>query len=107
MIGRQMGPRDVEVRGWLALLDLPDEVQRAEDATADADKTRWTTGTGVLTKWLIGEGQVFDRPATETERLLLADLGHTLPEELTTRVHFRNVVRHRSWPQLEGGSTNV
>lgn len=107
MIGRQMGPRDVEVRGWLALLDLPDEVQRAEDATAAADNERWTTGIGVITKWLHGEGQVFDRPATDTERLLLAGLGYTLPDDLTTRVHYRNVLRHRSWPQLEEGETHV
>lgn len=98
-----MGPRDVEVRGWLAITDLPDELQRAEDATADADRDRWETGMTVLMRWLPGEGQAFDRPATDTERLLLVGLGYTLPEELTTRVHYRNILRHRSWPQLEEG----
>lgn len=97
-----MGPRDIEARGILAITGLPDEVQRAEDATADADSTRWHTGVGIMFIHVPGQGRVFDRPATETERLLLTGLGYTLPEELTTRIHFRNVLRHRSWPQIEG-----
>ena len=98
MIGTLMGPRDVEVRGWLALTGLPDDVQAAEDATADADKTRALTGLGVIR---CGHG-VFKRAATDTEKVLLAALGHTLPDEpLWTHVHYKHVVRHRSWPQIE------
>ena len=97
MIGTQMGPRDVEVRGWLALTGLPDDVQAAEDSTADADRERALTGLGVIR---CGLG-VFKRLATPTERLLLADLGHDLPEILWTYVDHNQAVRHRTWPQIE------
>lgn len=103
MIGQPMGARDVQVRGWLALTDLPDALQAAEDATADADRTRWDSPRqlGFITGYTRGVGRWFERPATDTERLLLADQGHQVPAELTTRVHYRNVLRHRSWPQIE------
>lgn len=42
------------------------------------------------------------RPATDTERTLLAHLGYTLPDELFTAVTFLTTgVRNRRWPQLE------
>lgn len=77
-------------RGWLAFAaPLPDELQRAEDATADADCRRHTTS---------------QRPATATERLLLAELGYLPPDfdgELFTRVRLLSEgVRRRTWPQL-------
>ena len=106
MIGTLMAPRDVEVRGWLALTNLPADVQAAEDATADADRERMETGLGVIR---VGFG-VFKRVATDTEKQLLVALGHTLPEDdpLWTYVHYKNVARHRSWPQIkEQETTNV
>jgi hypothetical protein len=43
-----------------------------------------------------------NRPAADTERALLGDLGYTLPEELLTRVMWRRgSIRERRWPQLE------
>lgn len=96
MIGTPMPANDIRVRGWLALTDLPDDIQRAEDATAHADYMRSTEATS---RW---DGpREFKRPATQTERFLLTELGHQLPDDLTTVVHYRNVLRHRSWPQLE------
>ena len=98
MIGTLMGPRDVQVRGWLALTELPDDVQAAEDATAAADTERIRTGTGGIPTGF----RSFKRVATDTERLLLQDLGHTLPQEtLWTHVHYKHVARYRSWPQIE------
>ena len=97
MIGTLMAPRDVEVRGWLALTDLPPDVQAAEDATADADRERALTGIGVIR---CGFG-VFKRGATDTERLLLADLGHDVPDVLWTYVDHKQVIRRRTWPQIE------
>ena len=78
-------------RGVLVFSHLPDLVQRAEDATAYADheKRHWRTS---VTR---------TRPATPTERALLAHLGYTLPAELETRVQWlTNGVRRRTWPQL-------
>lgn len=100
MIGTPMSDRDIQVRGWLALNDLPDHIQRAEDATAHADRARVRTAG---TRWA-GPRQ-FTRPATPTERILLTELGYDVPDDLTTHVHFRNVLRHRSWPQLETEGT--
>lgn len=41
-----------------------------------------------------------DRPATPTERELLAHLGHRVPERLTTRVDVVAGIVRRTWPQL-------
>jgi hypothetical protein len=87
-----------DVRGWLALRNLPNSVQLAEDATADADRDRCMRPRG-RGRHRVG---TFDRPATDTERLLLEWLGHTLPTELTTTVRFvTTAVRNRRWIQLE------
>jgi hypothetical protein len=80
-------------RGWLLFESLPDELRNAEDSTLAADHDR------------IREGMfdVFDRPATTTERTLLIHLGYTVPAGLTTRVRWiSNGVRTRRWPALEG-----
>jgi hypothetical protein len=72
---------------------LPDDLARLEDQRQHADHEH------------IREGMfdTFDRPATDTERELLAHLGYSLPAGLTTRVHWlTNGVRNRRWPQLEG-----
>ena len=75
-----------DVRGWLALRYLPPEIQNAEDATAMCDRQQ-----------LRPRG--FERPATPTERILLAHLGYELPEQLTTKVTWPSrSVRRRSWP---------
>jgi hypothetical protein len=98
---QQMAPRDVEVRGWLALTGLPNDVQNAEDSTANADKERrWSPS-------LHKRGQAggpFKRPATPTERMLLEHLGYgPLPDDLVTTVRFyTRAVRNRRWYQLEG-----
>jgi hypothetical protein len=84
----QMGPRDIEVRGWLALIGLPDAIQRAEDSTAECDRRAI-------------KPRGYDRPATSTERILLTHLGYELPDDLTTHVSYPSSIRHRSWPQLE------
>lgn len=77
-------------RGWLALRYLPDDVQHAEDATAFADHDR-------------RRARGFERPATDTERILLAHLGYTVPADLTTLVTFKTrSVRNRRWLALEG-----
>jgi hypothetical protein len=82
-------PRDI--RGWLAFDPLPDGIQRAEDATLAADHT--------AQHWL---HHVRHRPATDTERALLAHLGYVVPAELETRVEYLTAtVRNRRWPQLE------
>ncbi|MED5802945.1 hypothetical protein VX037_18125 [Gordonia sp. Z-3] len=93
-IGSQVGHRN-DPRGVLAFEHLPDDMQKAEDSTAVADRDNWPHRAS--SNWLVPP--YMDRPATDTERALLAHLGYELPDELTTRV--RNTgTRHRSWPQL-------
>ncbi len=71
---------------------LDDTLQAAEDATAFADYERQKGGYCRTNK----------RPATPTERKLLAHLGYTVPADLTTTVTYRSGgVRTRTWPQLE------
>lgn len=81
-------------RGWLALRFLPESVQNAEDATHHNDfvhRRRWRERI---------------RPATDTERLLLAHLGYVVPDELDTVVTFKSPgIWCRRWPVLEEGST--
>ncbi|MFV1502721.1 hypothetical protein PJK45_04850 [Mycobacterium kansasii] len=121
----------IDPRGWLVFAaPLPAELQRAEDATADADRRRWphaTDGGWCASLWagavdpddmvrarrLVGglmktpgvrRFWAFARPATPTERLLLETLGFAAPtdELLVTVVDFPSVgVRSRRWPQLE------
>ena len=89
----QQMPHDI--RGLLAINGLPPEYQRAEDATAACDRERQ--------RGFKPRGH--ERPATETERILLAHLGFELPEQLTTKVTWPSVsCRRRTWPQLEEGS---
>ncbi|MFL0579205.1 hypothetical protein [Dietzia sp. 179-F 9C3 NHS] len=95
-----------DVRGWLAFTGLPADVQAAEDATAAADYERSQTGVGVRFEYnysaQLGRVRSFRRPATDTERHLLALLGHQVPDELDTFVHhYTQAVRHRFWPDLE------
>lgn len=93
-----IGPQRVnDRRGWLIFDHLPDDIRRHEDATLHNDSER--TGDD----WY---GPVtFNRPATPTERELLAHLGYELPDALTTRVLFiTRGIRNRRWPQLEQGS---
>jgi hypothetical protein len=86
----QLPPGDI--RGWLAINNLPPELQRAEDSTAMADKARH--------RLLNPRGH--EREATATERILLQYLGFELPEQLTTKVTWPSrSVRRRTWPVLE------
>lgn len=89
-----IGPQRInDRRGWLIFDALPDDLQRAEDTTQAADHARLRDGMA----------EVFHRPATTTERTLLAHLRHTVPEDLQTRVAWiANGVRNRRWPTLEG-----
>ena len=75
--------------GWLALQHrVTSPLDTAEDATRNSDHELMVWGRR-------------DRPATDTERLLLAALGHVLPAELTTVVSGRGGGYRRTWPQLE------
>lgn len=70
---------------------LPPDVQNAEDSRADADFRGRHWRSSVTT----------ERPATATERALLAHLGYELPEVLHTRVQWlTDGVRRRTWPQI-------
>jgi hypothetical protein len=89
-------------RGWLVFDSLPADLQRAEDSTQNADYFR-ADGRGIKLAY-DRDARIwyFDRPATDTERTLLAHLGYTLPEQLTTRVDYASeTLRRRTWPQLE------
>jgi hypothetical protein len=91
-IGPQMqrASEGTDPRGWLVFHWLPDDLQRAEDSTAVCDRDQMRP-------------RGFERPATDTERQLLAHLGFELPAELTTVVRYRTRgVRNRRWPALEG-----
>jgi hypothetical protein len=95
-------------RGWLTFsAPLPNELQNGEDSTAHHDfygcEFTWSSEQTENGAWI----DYFERPATATERTLLAELGYTLPDELVTRVSFPSrLVRRRRWPALETeGST--
>lgn len=80
-------------RGWLTFRGLPDELQRQEDQTANADYER--------RHWRPSVHRV--RPATDAERVLLQHLGFQLPAALQTTVYYPSGgVRRREWPQLAG-----
>jgi hypothetical protein len=88
-IGEHYGFDDV--RGWLTFSSLGDELQRQEDATQNADYER--------RHWRPSVARI--RPATSAERVLLENLGFTLPESLTTVVRYPSGgVRKREWPAL-------
>jgi len=90
----------------LALEYLPNDLQNAEDSTQAADWDRWHGSS--LGSFTYRDGhKFFERPATPVERALLGEhLGHELPVELTTRVEWVNdIVRRRTWPQLESETT--
>lgn len=102
-----IGPhRPGDPRGWLVFETLPDNLQRAEDATqtADFDRRTWWRP-GWVREFDLVRGipvRCFYRPATGTERALLEHLGYTLPPHLDTRVEFRTeTFRQRRWPALE------
>jgi hypothetical protein len=85
-------------RGWLVFNALPTELALAEDSTLASDNR--------LLMHYDPRGQCFDRPATETERTLLAHLGFTLPDDLVTHVdRISTSVRQRRWPALESQIT--
>lgn len=81
--------------GWLVFKNLPEPHRSAEDATQAADHQRAATF-----------ARRFRRPATPTERTLLAQLGHQLPDgddtpPLETWVSFFSPgARRRFWPAL-------
>jgi hypothetical protein len=82
-----------DARGWLVFRGLPDDLRRAEDATAEVDMT-YQRQTG-RTRW--------SRLATDAERTLLALLGYQLPVNLHTTVEYTTAsLRRRTWPTLEG-----
>ncbi|MCG7252597.1 hypothetical protein QP921_05585 [Corynebacterium pseudodiphtheriticum] len=96
-------------RGWLALTGLNNDDLAAELATQAADNDK---AINPATMWrpfdsLIEQRQIraFTRPATPTEKRLLARLGYQWPDyedPLYTAVHYRTKnVRYRFWPQLE------
>ncbi|MGB3521942.1 MAG: hypothetical protein WBA50_10740 [Mycobacterium sp.] len=103
-IGNQLPQPDP--RGWLVFDHLPSDLQNREDATLCADHQRWQDSLRGA-DWLGGAAAIprpsWMRPATPTERLLLAHLGYDdLPDDLTTWVRYRtNSVRMRRWPALE------
>jgi hypothetical protein len=118
-------------RGWLTFSWLPDELQRQEDSTQAVDFQRaqfaefnapavWGTSDPdelaavkararrVLTAAGMSTVRAAVRPATQTERTLLAHLGYELPDELFTAVTFLTTgVRNRRFPQLETQTLEV
>lgn len=87
-IGNRISDRH---RGWLVFDHLPPDLQRAEDATHYRD--------------IHDERDCFNRPATDTERTLLAHLGFTVPEQLSTHIdHVTVGIVRRRWPALEANA---
>ena len=95
-MSESIGPHiDGDPRGWLRFQWLSRDLERSEDQTLHADHQ------GVEEDALLP--YTFTRPATDTERILLAHIGHTLPADLETTVCWLSVgVRNRRWPSLEG-----
>lgn len=90
-IGAQLPQPDP--RGWLTFGHLPRELRNAEDSTQAADHETSKTMSG---------GSSWQRPATPTERVLLAHLGYEIPDELDTTVRYLTAgVRQRTWPALD------
>jgi hypothetical protein len=85
--------RPCPARGVLVFDSLPPDVQDAEDSRQEADYRNRHWGSRVST----------ERPASATERALLAHLGYELPTTLHTRVQWlSDGVRRRTWPQIPG-----
>lgn len=102
-----VGPQlqDNGIRGWLTFEYLPPDLQNAEDSTQASDWDRWHGASRGNFRYR-GDRKVLDRMATATERALLEHLDYELPAELTTRVEWVNdIVRRRTWPQLESETT--
>ena len=75
--------------GWLAIDHLATcPLYEADDATRAADSFALRTRRG------------FTRPATNTERTLLAARGLVLPDVLNTDVYGSPAVPTRAWPAL-------
>lgn len=93
-------------RGWLVFKYLPPDLQRAEDRAYAADSAVVQHQSGGY-DYGIGYGRtVWFRAATDTERTLLQHLGHTLPDDLVTRIEYLTAsVRNRRWPSLEENQT--
>ena len=86
-------------RGILVFEYLPTDIDNAESSTQDADRRRAFFVNDVYPSR--GRALEFDRPTTETEKLLLTHLGYTVPEELTTHVKYlTRSVRNRTWPAI-------
>lgn len=85
--------RPNDPRGWLTFVDvIPEPWQSGEDSTLENDYQH--------------RSRV--RPATATERALLAHLGCTLPATLNTHVQFLSgTVRRRTWPDLDAHTTTT
>jgi hypothetical protein len=96
-------------RGWLVFHGLPDDLQRAEDATQAHDfhcapiDQHWDSD---ARQWYA------ERDATAAEKTLLAHLGHTIPAAgdngypLQTRVSYvTETLRCRRWLALETDQT--
>ena len=84
-------------RGLLVFDHLPDDLQRAEDQTQEADLRRASERAETDA---VGR-TMFARPATAAERILLQHLGFEVPADLKTVVrHATPGVRNRTWPAL-------
>jgi hypothetical protein len=90
-------------RGWLVFHGLPDDLQRAEDATQTHDIVHF----GWDSVWNPDTcRREMVRPATDTEKTLLTHLGYSVTDDLTTTVSYESsTLRRREWPALEGGTT--
>lgn len=89
-------------RGILVFHGLPDDLQRAEDATQahDYGSAGWTQHwDNEIKQWYA------ERPATDAERTLLAHLYGTIPDVLATRVQWvTDSIRRRTWPALDNAT---
>ena len=76
------------------------------------DATRWSDFETANSQWPVYDfapnsrtagAYSLQRPATDTERILLAALGFSVPEMLTTDIDFiSHTTRRRTWPALIG-----
>jgi hypothetical protein len=109
-IGQQIPDRWA---GWLKFTALPDDLQRAEDATHEADLRYVPPDLLAVAECSYGypdnlrdyRQRCFDRPATDAERTLLAHLGFDVPDTLRTHCDriTASIVRRR-WPDLEANA---
>jgi hypothetical protein len=79
-----------DARGWLVFSWLPTDLQDAEDSRQAADFADPR------------KPRTFQRPASDTERQLLAHLGFDVPAQLNTTISWPSrSVRRRRWIALE------